>query len=103
MEKQLGWEEMKGDGCRRGSGSELGSRKEDASLSQVLSCEPWTYLEPDNFSWPKFCDSLFVVLFFLLSRRTRVELLSSYFVLMDDLDILAISLCWLRRVNTRGF
>jgi hypothetical protein len=81
MEKQLGWEEMKGDGCRRGSGLELGSRKEDASLSQVLSREPWTYLEPDNFSWTKFCDSLLVVLFFLLSRRTRVELLSSYFVL----------------------
>jgi len=27
MEKQLGWEEMKGDGCRRGSGLELGSRE----------------------------------------------------------------------------
>jgi len=82
MEKQLGWEEMKGDGYRRGSGLKLeGVERKTHRSSQVLSCEPWTYLELDNFSWTKFCDSLLVVLFFLLSRRTRVELLSSYFVL----------------------
>jgi len=89
---KLGWEKMKGDGCRRGSGLELGGRKEDASLSQVLSREPWTYLEPDNFSWIKFCDSLWVVLFFLLSRCTRVELLSSYLSWMDDLGYFSYEL-----------
>lgn len=78
---KLGWEEMKGDGCRRGSGLELGGRKEDASLSQVLSREPWTYLEPDNFSWIKFCDSLWVVLFFLLSRCNKSRIVEQLFVL----------------------
>jgi hypothetical protein len=38
----------------------------------------------------RFYDSLLVVLFFLLSRRKRVELLSGYLSWMDDLGYLAM-------------
>jgi len=98
---KLGWEEMKGDGCRRGSGLELGSREG----RRIPSLKFWAVSHGRIWNRTTFLgkayDSLLVVLCFLLSRRKRVELLSRLFVLDGRSRIFSYGLRgW--RVNTRG-